>query len=155
MQLLRPLMFPVTVLLMLYASGVLAQDGKCVLSGGSLAFGPYNPGFTNHLDATGTVTLQCSGTVRGQLGMSVGNGAGASYASGRVMTGGTSGSLRYNLFVDAARTQVLGDGTGGSTHMNLTIRGTLTQAFWGRIPAGQSTVTTGFYSDTLIATISY
>jgi spore coat protein U-like protein len=100
MQLLRPLMFPVTVLLMLYASGVLAQDGKCVLSGGS-------------------------------------------------------GSLRYNLFVDAARTQVLGDGTGGSTHMNLTIRGTLTQAFWGRIPAGQSTVATGFYSDTLIATISY
>ena len=148
-------MLTATTLLVLKAGAALAQDGKCTLSGGALAFGPYNPGFIAHLDVMGSVTMDCKGKVQAQLGMSVGNGTGASYATGRVMSGSTGGLLRYNLYTDASRTLVLGDGTGGSARLNLTIQGTVTQAFWGRIPSGQSAVPTGLYTDVLIATISY
>ena len=142
-------------LLALPASGALAQDGKCTLSGGALAFGAYNPGFIAHLDAMGMLTMDCKGKIQAQLGLSVGTGSGASYGTGRIMTGSTGGLLRYNLYTDPSRTLVLGDGTGGSTRLNLTIQGTVTQAFWGRIPAGQASVPIGLYADVLVATISY
>ncbi len=148
-------MIAVCWLLVLPASSVLAQDGKCTLSGGALAFGAYNPGFVAHLDAMGMVTMDCKGKVQAQFGMSVGSGAGASYATGRIMTGSNGGLLRYNLYTDPSRTLVLGDGTGGSSRLNLTIQGTLTQAFWGRIQAGQASVPIGLYADVLVATISY
>lgn len=132
-----------------------AQNSKCTLNGGTLAFGAYNPGFIAHVDVLGVMTMDCNGKVQAQLGLSVGNGAGASYSLGRVMTSGTGGSLLYNLYTDPSRTLVLGDGTNGSSRLNLVIQGAVTQAFWGRIPAGQSTVLPGIYVDTLIATISY
>lgn len=117
MQLHRALTLPVTVLLALAAGSALAQGDKCTLSSGSLAFGAYNPGFTAHLDVMGSVTMECRGKVQAQLGMGVGNGTGASYAGGRVMTGSTGGLLRYNLYTDPSRTLVLGDGTGGSARL--------------------------------------
>ncbi len=69
--------------------------------------------------------------------------------------------LDYNIYFDAALTQIRGDGTGGS----LTGSGTLTvsrfnrtdstsSVIYGRIPAGQNAMP-GTYADTIVVTVTY
>jgi len=77
------------------------------------------------------------------------------------MKSGTN-TLSYNLYFDAAFTQIRGDGTGGSQVGGGTL--TLTPSsrtqsvpastIYGRIPAGQD-VAAGNYSDTIIVTVTY
>ena len=76
------------------------------------------------------------------------------------MLSGTN-KLNYNLFYDAAYTQIRGDGTGGSTTGGASF--TLTKAdptqsttstIYGRIPSGQD-VAAGSYTDTIIVTVTY
>ena len=144
------------LLTLLLAGSAQAQGRRCMLSGGALSFGAYNPGQIANLDVMGSVTLQCRGNFTAQLSMSVGTGSGASYATGRVLTSTAGTLLRYNLYTDASHTLVLGDGTNGSAR--ITISGhntTVTQVLWGRIPARQTAVLPGIYADTLIATVSY
>lgn len=138
-----------------HSGQVHAQSSKCSLNGGALAFGTYNPGFIAAVDVMGSVALTCSGKQQVQLSMSVGNGEGASYAGGRIMTSGAGGKLRYNLYTDASRTLVLGDGTNGSALLTISVEKSFSQTLWGRIPPGQLAVEPGSYGDTLIATVSY
>ena len=70
----------------------------------------------------------------------------------------TSGAnlLNYNLYVDAARTNVWGDGSG--TTFTIANSGTgAAQAVnvYGRVPSGQTTVPPGGYADTVAVTVTY
>ena len=132
-----------------------AQAVWCNVNGGAVAFGLYDPTSAANLDTTGSLALQCNSKFSVVLSLSVGNGAGASYSSGRKMTRAGGGTLRYNLYANAARTQVLGDGTNTSVTLAINDRNSFTQAIWGRIPGNQNTVRAGSYNDTIIATISY
>ena len=69
--------------------------------------------------------------------------------------------LNYNLYFDAAYTQVRGDGTGGSqtgganfTLSNSNKTDSTTSTIYGRAPALQD-VAAGTYSDTITVTITY
>jgi spore coat protein U-like protein len=64
--------------------------------------------------------------------------------------------LNYNLYLDAARTQVWGNGTSGtSTHSNSNFAlFPVVVPIYARIFAGQN-VTVGSYSDTVVATIVF
>ena len=66
-------------------------------------------------------------------------------------------ALNYNLYLDAARTQIWGDGTGASqlyVNSNPPNSRTVTVTIFGRIPAQQD-VSAGSYSDSITATINF
>jgi len=138
-------------------AGVGAAPGKsCEVSGASVNFGLYNPLSPGALDTTGSLTLECSGRVRADLSVGVGTGVGASYASGRVlMRSPGPGKLSYNLYADAARTQILGDGTHGSKKLKVSGNKTVMLPIYARMPAQQAQAVPGSYMDVVIVTVSY
>jgi len=69
--------------------------------------------------------------------------------------------LNYNLYFDAAFTQIRGDGTGGSQTGGATLTvssssrtASATSTIYGRMPAAQNAVP-GSYADTIVVTITY
>jgi spore coat protein U-like protein len=68
-------------------------------------------------------------------------------------------SMQYNLYTNAARTQVWGDGTGGTAKVSdsqLVVVGTSQYSYtaYGRIPALQN-LGPGTYTDTITVTLNY
>ena len=138
---------------------------SCTVSATGPDFGIYDPLSPTPNDAVGSVTATCtlmsgrSETVT--LVSSYSAGSSGNFASRSMMSG--SNVLSYNLYYDAAYTQIRGDGTGGSmtgsASMTLTRRNptqTLNppSVIYGRIPAGQD-VPAGVYSDTIVITVTY
>ena len=132
-------------------------DAKtCNITSGAVAFGAYNPTSSASLDTTGSLDLRCTGAFQAVLSLSLGNGAGATYADGLKMTRGDGvGTLTYKLYADAGRTQVFGDGTGGSVTLQISGINSYVQAIWARILGGQYRVPPGIYTDCVVATIFY
>jgi len=132
-----------------------AAHAACTVGSSAVAFGAYNPASSANVDVIGSVDVRCNPPANVKVSVGVGNGTGARYSTGRKMTrmaGG--GTLTYNLYLDSARTVVLGDGTDGSTFWNATGH-KLTFDIFGRIPGSQPTVQAGSYVDTVIVTVSY
>jgi spore coat protein U-like protein len=108
---------------------------------------------------TATCTLLSGGATTVNLVSSYSTGSSGTYAT-RTLVSGTS-LLDYNLYYDAAYTQIRGNGTGGSltgsASLTLTPAAPTAQAqavIYGRIPAGQD-VSPGGYLDTIVVTITY
>jgi spore coat protein U-like protein len=116
-----------------------------------LSFGTYDPLATTPLDSTSTLLYRCP---RGQaLRVSLDRGQGPSFAARELRAGGET--LRYNLYLDAARTVIWGDGTGGSS-IGPGVRvdgpfGTTVAYVFGRVPAQQDPVV-ATYRDTIRVT---
>ena len=144
-------------LLMLIApsAGFAAQ---CTITDVSVAFGSYDPISPQPRDSNATLQVRCSGaneTVSFQLFAATGAGS----LGDRRASNGKS-ALRYNLFLDAGRTQIWGDGSSGTTVLSdsLTITDvpvTKTYVVYGRILAQQSYTTPGNYGDQLVITLNY
>jgi spore coat protein U-like protein len=135
----------------------------CSASATGPAFGVYNPLNATPTYANSTVQVTCTllsgGSTTVNLVSSYSAGASGSYALRRMLSG--ANTLNYNLYYDAAYTQIRGDGTGGSQTGGATLNltpGNPTQTasgtIYGRIPAGQD-VAAGSYADTIVVTITY
>ena len=139
-----------------------AQAQSCTASAIAPAFGVYNA-TANATLANGVVNVSCNViglpltvfyTIR--LGMgSQPNGSQRQLAGGP----GSTGRLPYNLFCDAAYTQVWGDGSGQTCVVNggrvLLLGGLLTPyPVYGRINGG-SFVPAGSYNDTVTVEVLY
>lgn len=136
---------------------------SCQITATGPAFGTYSPSNTSATVANGTLTATCTLTSGNSasvtLTSSYSTGSSGTFSS-RVMLSG-SNRLSYNLYFDAAYTQIRGDGTGGSqtgsSSMSLT-RASPTQevesTIYGRVTAGQD-VAPGTYTDTITVTITY
>ncbi len=136
---------------------------SCSVSATGPLFGVYNPLSATPTYANGqiqaTCTLLSGGATTLNLVSSYSTGKSGSFAL-RSMVSGTN-KLNYNLFFDAAYTQIRGDGTGGSqtggAALSLTPGNptqTSTSTIYGRIPASQD-VAAGAYADTIVVTITY
>ncbi len=136
---------------------------SCEISATGPAFGIYNPLSPSATLANGVVTATCTllsgSTTTVSLTSSYSTGSSGSYAN-RTLLFGTS-QLNYNLYFDAAYTQIRGDGTGGSQTGGATMTLTRTSptqqtssTIYGRIPAGQD-VAPGTYLDTIVVTVNY
>jgi spore coat protein U-like protein len=136
---------------------------SCSVSATGPNFGNYNPLNASPTLANGSLTATCTllsgGTTNVSLTSSFSTGSSGTF-SNRTMLSGAS-VLNYNIYLDAAFTQIRGDGTGGSQTGSATL--TLTRSaptaqasgtIYGRMPAGQD-VAAGFYSDTIILTVFY
>ncbi len=119
----------------------------------SVAFGTYNVFDAAARLSSGGIVFECSGvqpsdTVTIEI-------SGATDAT--VLRGMTAGShvLRYQLYLDAARTIVWGTGAGGTATYGpvLPADGVPTSVpIYGRVPARQD-VGAGAYSDSLLVTL--
>jgi spore coat protein U-like protein len=135
-----------------------AAQTACTVSASGVAFGVYNPFSATATDATGTVTLSCSiASGLGGYNIALGTGGSGSYA-GRRMSSGSS-ILHYQLYLDAAHSQIWGDGTGGSSIVagadNIPLlSGTSIRQVYGRIAARQ-VASPGPYTDVIVVTVTY
>jgi spore coat protein U-like protein len=140
----------VRALLAAAALGVAAAPGAaeaqaCLFTtAGGLNFGTYDPFATAPLDSTSTIFAWCLvQTIR----VSLDRGQSGTFAARELRFGAEA--LRYNLYLDAARTTIWGDGTGGS--VELTSGGLVRATVYGRIPPLQDPVV-GTYRDTIRVT---
>jgi spore coat protein U-like protein len=123
----------------------------CGITATDLNFGDYSGTVKN---VTTTIQVGCSDKTNYKVGLSAGNGAGATTADRRMTLTGGSALLKYQMhqgsFTGANWGNTAGtdtvSGTGDGTTHNLTV--------YGVIPAGQS-VTQGTYTDTITATLTY
>lgn len=118
-----------------------------------LNFGAYNASSPSASDATGQIIFVCT-NVQGAITIRLSAGNAGRFAP-RQMTSGR-GRLEYNLYIDAARTQIWGDGTSGSSLRTLVPvnNAATTLEIFGRIPSRQF-VPAGVYSDRIVVTLEY
>ena len=124
----------------------------------SAAFGIYNPYSALALDGAATASISCSGTLSGEvakLSITASAGLAGSFFP-RKMQGPGLNLLNYNLYIDAARTQIFGTGAAGTFADTGSARTpvTFTHTIYARVPAGQD-VAVGAYSDVLIYTVNF
>lgn len=116
------------------------------------AFGVYDPLAGTPLDAAGSVTYRC--TPR-KPAVWLSPGSSGTYAARTLRSG--ANAIRYNLYLDAARTVVWGDGSGGtSVDVANPAPGNSTKSIpvYGRIPPQQDAAA-GTYSDTIVVTFAF
>lgn len=134
-------------------AGVRAQGlTSCSISTVGVAFGSYNVFTATPVDAVGSVSFQCSAPVA--VVVQLGTGSASSFSPRTLRRAGEP--LNYNLYRDAAHTSIWGNGTGGTSTWSGTasvISPTVVQIY-GRLFAQQD-VTSGAYTDTVVATIVF
>jgi spore coat protein U-like protein len=133
-----------------------ASITSCTVTATNLAFGTYTPLQTAGLASTGTISISCTGvTGRNTVTIDLSPGASGSYTT-RTLTAG-SAQLSYNLYQDAANTEIWGNGSGGSSEASATIRKavpTATLTVYGTVTAKQDPAP-GAYGDTITVTVNY
>lgn len=144
-----------------------AQAGAdCTVSTAGVNFGEYDPTVATPKDAVGTLTISCTfvgtgGATEAHYQVFLSPGLSGDYRQ-RQMASGVN-RLNYNLYMDAARTQLLGDNSNSTERIEGTLRvgpgvgnNTRTAAYsmYGRIPALQD-AKTGSYADTIVATLQF
>ncbi len=137
----------------LNVSATISSD--CAVGTSTLAFGTLSSGavLAGNIDATGTLTVNCTNGVAYVIQLGVGSGAGARFTE-RFMTSGGN-LLSYSIYTTAAYATIWGDGSGSSETVAGTGSGTVQSvSAYGRIFSGQ-TPQPGTYSDTVSVTVSY
>jgi spore coat protein U-like protein len=135
-------------------TSALAQAPSCTISTTSVAFGNYNVFTTTPDDSTGTITYRCNSTAA-NISISLSDGSSTTFSPRTLRKG--SEVLSYNLYRNAARTQIWGNGTGGTavyTQSNPPNNQNVNVTVYGRIPALQD-VSAGNYTDTVSAVINF
>jgi spore coat protein U-like protein len=133
-----------------------AAEAACTISATAVNFGAYDVFAAPPDDAVGTVTYRCGAPDR-NVSITLSTGGSGSYAARQLRPAAGPDRLNYNLYRDAARTQIWGDGTGGTTYFfigNPPNNQNINLTVYGRIPASQD-VTVGGYTDTVIVTINF
>jgi spore coat protein U-like protein len=127
---------------------------RCDISTTPLAFGEYDP-LVRHasqpLDRDGSVTITCTKGTSATVGLNDG-----SHASGTVRNlSNGSALLRYDLFIDAARTRRWGmDEANALQAGDAPSDAPRTFVVFGRIFAGQD-VPVGAYTDLVVVTVDF
>ena len=138
-----------------------AGRAACTMSTTSLVFGQYVPSRDGPTDFTATITVTCAATgtssaaVEGTIGLIARGGPGD-----RELAAGAH-RLRYQLYLDAARTIPWGDGSGGTRTKAMSIVASpghsASQAHtgYGRIRGRQTRAMAGNYSAQITAVLHY
>jgi spore coat protein U-like protein len=124
-------------------------QASCSISANALSFGTYT---SAQLDASTTLSVNCTNTTSYNIGLDVGGGSGATVASRKMANG--SQLLNYTVYSDTNRATVWGSTVGSNVVYGTGSGAAQTINVYGRIPAGQLP-TPGSYTDTLTATITY
>lgn len=138
---------------------------SCTVSSQPVTFGVYNPLSGTSASGSGNVRLSCSGLSLASVGISIALSPGlyGVTAAARQMAKGTS-RLNYALYGPSGGNPcggLWGDGSGGtgllSGTLSLNLFGlvTMDQQVCGSIPANQTTVSVGTYTDSVAVVVTY
>jgi spore coat protein U-like protein len=127
---------------------------NCSASATGVAFGTYTP--LTVATSTATITITCiQVTAPASATITLSAGASNTFAARTLSSGGNI--LTYNLYLDAAYTQIWGDGTGGSATETLNLTAghlqTTNATVYGQVPSQDPAP--GSYSDTITVTVNY
>jgi spore coat protein U-like protein len=131
-----------------------ADAAGCSVSTTPVVFGTYNVFAASPVDTVGQVVYRCTGN-NDYVVIAITKGLSNAF-SARQMGSGTE-RLAYNLFKDAARTQVWGDLTGGTGvyyDLDPPKNRDVSVPVYGRVPAGQD-VSAGSYGDTVTVVVFF
>ncbi|MDX2463819.1 MAG: spore coat U domain-containing protein [Porticoccus sp.] len=135
--------------------------GDCSVSATGVSFGSYTYTTPSPADTAGNIEVSCtligifSLLVSYDISLSTGNSG--SYSPRSLVFG--ANNLSYNLYTNAARTNIWGDGSASTSSVS---DGYLLGLFtvvrnytvYGRLPAAQNKPA-GSYADTIVVTITY
>ncbi|MDE1182788.1 spore coat U domain-containing protein [Paraburkholderia sp.] len=125
---------------------------NCNISATNIAFTATSL-LNQTLTANGTITAQCTAGDAYKIALSAGSSG--TTASRTMQRSGGGGTVKYQLYTDAALAGVWGDGTGGTTVATGVGTGNpASVTVYGVVPS-QSTPAPGNYSDTITATIYF
>jgi spore coat protein U-like protein len=138
----------------------------CSVTASGVAFGTYEQSIGTADDSTGSIAVICTYTGPGgsdtaNYTVTLSTGTSGSFAP-RKLAAGLS-QLNYNLYRDAARTQVWGNSSSGTTIITGSLKvgpgvgnrtRTATHVIYGRIPQLQD-ADTGDYSDLIQVTLAF
>lgn len=131
----------------------------CSASVSTLAFGNYNPVLGLPTDSQNTLTVTCSSLIALLVSYSVELSAGNSGNTNARQLRQGGQSLNYNLYKDILRSTVWGTGPNAvNDSFLLSILGigvNRLYPIYGRIPAGQTSINAGSYSDSITVTVNY
>lgn len=127
----------------------------CNFGVSTIAFGNIDTLVATNQDASGSVSVSCSGLLSRVEGtISVGTGSGGASGSLRLLQGSGS-QLSFQLYKDAARSQVLGNGTApingtsiAFSSGSLLLNYSFNVPFYGRVFGGQTSAPPGSYLST-------
>ncbi len=151
--------------LLLGAQGAMAAS-DCSVTASGVAFGVYDPSLATPDDTTGSIVVTCvytgpGGADTANYTVTLSTGTGGGYAPRNLAAGASR--LGYNLFRDAARTQVWGNASAGTTIITGSLKvgpgvgnrtATATHVVYGRIPQLQD-ADTGNYTDSILVTLTF
>lgn len=127
---------------------------NCTVSTSALNFGSVDTLSASPVDGSGGISVTCTNGTGWTAAADIGGGSGASFASRRMSQG--ANLLSYNLYTDAARSNVWGDGSGSTVTIGNTGTGAVQNVtVYGRIPGSQSSAPAGAYADTVSVTVTY
>lgn len=125
----------------------------CQVFDGTLAFGPYDPLAAAPLETNGSFQVACT---KGSVSVTLGLGQGLHFAGSQRGMSNTTDTLTYEIYKEAARTNVWGDVGGAVVPYTATTSALTTIQVFGRIPALQTNVGVGTtYSDTVVITVTF
>ncbi len=124
----------------------------CSVSATDLSFGNYDPVSVSDLDATNTVTVNCTDGTSYDIGLDAGTGGGATVATRKLTNAGNT--LDYTLYQDAPRTTVWGNTVSTDTVNDTASSVAANHTVYGRIASRQN-VPAALYSDTITVTVTY
>ena len=144
----------IAVLGLLFVAPAANAQVSCSLSTAPMNFGTYLPMAPAPLDVTGQLQARCGGGLA-FIRFEIGPGQSGN-ALDRTMT--TPGDvLRYNLYTNAARTNVFGDGAPGTSVVWRIVWGRTRDynvSVYGRVFPGQDP-RAGPYNDNLLVTVVF
>jgi spore coat protein U-like protein len=140
-------------LVLLWLAPLQAWAQSCNFGISNVNFGSVDVLAGGNVDVTATLNINCTGVALTTIRIcpSIGAGSGGADTTSRLMSG--PGTLRYQLYQDAARTTVWGSYTWGLPGTPPTIdlalglggSGSTTRTIFGRVFGGQSTAPAGSY----------
>lgn len=124
----------------------------------NLNFGNYQPFNSSADNSTAKIQMNCTGNGRVRYEILLSTGLSGSYNPRKMQLSGSPGDyLNYNIYTRSNRTTIWGDGFSGTSTRSFRKNSPFSKnhTFFGQIPAGQTTVKIGNYSDTILVTINY
>lgn len=150
--------FGLAAMLLMPSAGYGQSGGNsCQISVTSVIFGTYNVFSGSPVQSTGSVTFSCGAAASTDaIRVSLATGQSGTYSPRELSQGGET--LDYNLYTNAARTQIWGDGTNGTFDVSVARPAKETWSppltIYGEIPAAQD-VSAGMYTDNVTASVNF
>ncbi len=142
----------ILIVSMLLSAG--AAWGDCSVTATQLGFGNYDPLRSPSAEVTGEISVTCPAGTAYTILLDSGANSGGVFSIRRMLSS-SGAALNYNIYRDAARTEIWGDGTN-STYTQTGVGTGAAQRYivYGHIPQGQDPPA-GIYGDSVSVKINW